>query len=134
MAETTVEKGICEKCGVETRENTQFCYNCGIDLTDDGTGGQVARSEKNGFADSASPESQKALEELAARLDSGGEVDSDKLAQAAEERKKARVKRRQPRQFVWEPADDSSGIRVLAVASLVAVAAVIIVYLTVYWR
>ncbi|MEO7538719.1 MAG: zinc ribbon domain-containing protein [Pyrinomonadaceae bacterium] len=134
MAETIVEKGICEKCGVETRENTHFCYNCGIDLTDDGTADVVLLSDNNGSVDSPNPESQKALEELAAKLDANNEVDADKLAQAAEQRRKARITRRQPRQFGWEPADESSGMRVLAVALLVAIAAVIIVYLTVYWR
>jgi hypothetical protein len=29
VAETLVEKGICEACGSKVREGSAFCYNCG---------------------------------------------------------------------------------------------------------
>ena len=29
MAETLVEKGICESCGTKVRSGSAFCFNCG---------------------------------------------------------------------------------------------------------
>ena len=29
MSQSVVEKTVCEECGVDVRENTLYCYNCG---------------------------------------------------------------------------------------------------------
>lgn len=35
MAEITLEKKLCEKCGADVRPNTLFCYNCGSQVASD---------------------------------------------------------------------------------------------------
>ena len=60
--------------------------------------------------------------------------DVNKLANAASERRKARVRQRKTREFVWEPQDESSNYLVLILAVLVAVFAAVVVFLTVFLK
>ena len=98
MAET-IENIVCETCGVDVRENTLFCYNCGSKLE------VVASFETNG-AVTVDDETKSALDDLAGKLSHGSESD-DELANAATERKKARVMHRRRNEYKWEPHDDS---------------------------
>lgn len=126
MAETALEKATCTKCGVDVREGTSFCYNCGNAVTE-----QVPSANGGGDASSA------ALAELAAKLDIEKEnetADDGKMARAAEERRKARVSKRKPKEFVWQPVEESAGLRSLLLAILVAVIAAAMVLMTVYWK
>jgi hypothetical protein len=140
MAEILVEKEICDECGADVRENSQFCYNCGTPRENDTTvaagtdeiGVETDAVTENG--NSAASASKAALDDLAAKLSSNESTDDEKLAQAAEHRRRARVVRRQPKQFVWEPVDDMHGIRILLLAILVAAGAAAIVFITIFWK
>ncbi len=79
-------------------------------------------------------EKKAALDDLAAKFKIEEAPSDDKLAQAAGERRKARAIRRKPKQYVWEPGDDSSNRIILLMAVLGFVLAGVAVLLTVYWK
>jgi hypothetical protein len=146
MQNSTIEKEACEKCGVDVRENTQFCYNCGnprnsgefIVESGSHTGPEAPPADepldREANGNISDPGTKAALDDLAAKFNSD-EADADKkLALAAEQRRKARVVRRNPREYKWEPADDMAPTRILVAAVLVAVIAGIVVLITVLWR
>ena len=132
MTDTIVEKEVCEQCGVDVRDNTQFCYNCGTARTSERTDGETEVIASNGT--SSDSETQAALDDLAAKFKIDEPSDDEKLAQAAEQRRKARVVRRQPKQFIWEPADEMSATWILILAIIVAAAVGLIVLITIFWR
>lgn len=121
----TTEKTVCETCGADVRENTLFCYNCGSKLE------VAAPLETNGAA-AVDDNTKAALDDLADKLSHGSESD-DELANAATERKKARVMHRKRNEFRWEPREDVSFLAI-AFSALVAFAALIVVILLVVWR
>lgn len=120
-----MEKAVCPTCGVDVRENTLFCYNCGSKLE------TAAPFEANGTT-TADDKTKAALDDLANKL-SHTESEEDKLAQAAIERKKARVTHRKRLEYKWEPRDDSSASSLLF-AAFVALAALFVVVLLVVWK
>lgn len=137
MAETLVVEAVCEKCGADVRENTAFCYNCGTPVVVEA---EPALEEVESAIDDASigeepsdDATKSALDDLAERLKLDEEADN-KLARAAAERKKARVKQRKSNEFRWESSEDSAGGMVVVVALLVSLVAGIVVFLTVFWR
>ena len=81
-----------------------------------------------------SDEGRSALDELAERLNEEDAEEADKLAAAAAERKKARVKPRKKRQMVWEPVDEGPGPMFIGLTLLICLLAAVIVFLTVYWK
>lgn len=116
MVEAALEKETCSKCGVDVRENTAFCYNCG---------NKVAAEPK---VDSSSNGDGPKMPAIAAAKGS----DDKKLSLAAEERRKARVSQRKSNEYVWEPGGD---FRItFLVAILITVVAAAIVFLTVFWK
>jgi hypothetical protein len=130
MPETVAKKGVCSKCGAEVRDGTVFCYACG---------GRVAPDEtsqpSNGFANVVDPKAQAALDDLAQKLrgEEKATEPEDKLAKAAEERKKARVTQRKTREFVWEPRNDTPLTFIITVG-VVVIVAVLVVLITVVWK
>ena len=132
MAEAIIEKQICEKCGVDVRDNTQFCYNCGSSVSVPQPTNEVETGETADPA-AVSGETQAALDDLAARLKIE-EPTEEKLARAADERKKARVERRKPKDYTWVPMEETSTIRLLATAILIAVLVGVVVLFGVWWR
>lgn len=118
MAETVVEKEVCGKCGVDVRENTQFCYNCGGKVT-------LVRE-----ADAASND-DVATTTVAAKAEKVAS-DDKKLSRAADKRRKARVSQRKSNEYAWEPGRDFRLTFLVAVLITVAVAAT--VFLTVFWK
>ena len=132
MAETATERPACVHCGVDVRDGTSFCYNCGksveIPISKPDEGLHVS----NGSA-LVSGEAQAALDDLAHRL-SIDETSSDenKLAQAAAERKRARVRARHS-DVVWEAtAPGENGVFVLFTLLIVVITAVVVL-IAVYW-
>lgn len=120
-----MEKAVCETCGVDARENTLFCYNCGSKLE------IAAPFEANGTA-AVDDKTKAALDDLADKL-SHSDSEEDKLAKAAIKRKKARVTHRKRLEYRWEPRDDSSTLSLIFAAS-VAFAALFVVILLVVWK
>src|SRR2546423_10274098 len=100
MAETIIDKTRCDECGFDVRENTQFCYNCGTRVDT-----ESVEENRNGSSTQrvADGEAQAALDDLTARFKIEEPPVEDKLARAAEERKKDRVERRKPKDYTWEP-------------------------------
>lgn len=130
MPEATIDKAVCAECGVDVRENTVFCYNCGSPVAELPA---ETISDSNGAVSEVDDETQAALDELAEKLKFDEEADN-KLAKAAAERKKARSSQRRSNEFTWEPAVGSSGSLIILIAILVTALAVGIVFLTVLWR
>jgi uncharacterized Zn finger protein (UPF0148 family) len=107
MAEVVVEKAVCEKCGMDVRDGTAFCYNCGAAV------GSVPEAS---VVEPAEPETP-----------------DEKLSRAAAERKKARVGlRRATTEYTWEGTDDTRWVLLSGVA--VTVIVMIIVLLMVFWK
>jgi len=134
MPKTKVKQSTCGTCGVDVRENTLFCYSCGRSVAETAAVEHVPESEANGAAPDADVATQDALAELAERFKIEEVEDDGKLAKAAAERKKARTKQRQPTEFVWEPAENSSIRVVVLLTILIAVIAGAAVFLTVFRR
>lgn len=125
MVEAVVEKQVCDKCGVDVRENTAFCYNCGASVVP--SGGDIADS--NGVDDKA----RAALDDLASKFKIDEEEDGQ-LAKAAAERRKARVSNRKSVQYEWQAAGESPDLLlILLTVSIVALAAGAVA-LTVFWK
>ena len=126
MALDTMEKEQCSKCGVDVRENTQFCYNCGSPVA----GSEIEPTEA--AETDVTPEAKAALDELAEKLSSSD--DSGKLAKAAAERKQARVSRKKTKEIVWEEEGNSSGTLIVLISLLIAAFTALVVYFTIFWR
>lgn len=135
---TVVEKPVCGKCGADVRENTAFCYNCGSSITPEP---EIEHAEA--IAPEPEPEAEpepeidergrSALDDLAERLKQE-EADSEKLAKAAAERKRARIRQRQPKEVIWEPDAGPAGLSLIVTAVVLALLAVLVVFFTIYWR
>jgi len=131
MAEAVVENEACSKCGAEVREGTAFCYACGGRVREEPEEEQPVNDRTH--ADN----SQAALDDLARKLRDDHPTPEkaatdDKIAKAAAERKKARVKKAS-REFVWEPRTDMP-VALLITVLVIAVAAVLAVLVTVIWK
>jgi len=129
MADTTVEKATCENCGVEAREGTRFCYNCGTPVAE----AETSDAATNGTALAVSTEAQAALDDLAERLKIEEPSADDKLAQAAAERKRARVRSRRS-EVIWEPVEGGPGRLFVLVTLLILVMTAAVVMIAVYWK
>ena len=126
MSEAMAEKAVCSKCGVDVRDGTTFCYNCGskvaeLLVVDD------ARSGKSNGAEAGS-----GIDESAETIKIDNTPDGNSLARAADERRKSRVGLRRTREYAWEPSDDSRPVALAAV--LIAVIALAVVFLMVFWK
>ena len=134
MAKGAVEKVTCAKCDAPVRENTVFCYNCGNRVTDDPAIETAEAAELNGSEGDVDARTKAALDEMVERFRVDEVEHDNKLAQAAAERKKARVSQRKPREFIWEPQDDSSSNLIVVLAVLITVVTAVVVILTVFWK
>jgi uncharacterized Zn finger protein (UPF0148 family) len=133
MQEATIEKPACGNCGVDVRENTLFCYNCGSRVVEDKSVESPLTVETNGLRSGNASKAQAALDDLANRL-KNDELAGDKLAKAAAERRKARVRRRKSKEVVWEPNDDLSAGLILLLAVIITAITACIVFLVIIWR
>ena len=104
MPKTKVKKDICEECGVDVRENTAFCYNCGSRVAELPV---EQAPDTNGAGPKVDLETQAALKDLAEKFKIDEEADN-KLARAAAERKKARISQRRSNEYTWEPTEGAS--------------------------
>lgn len=118
MAEVVLEKEVCGKCGVDVRENTLFCYNCGNQVASDSKDDPSSNGDGSEAAVATKPDAKAAGEK--------------KLSRAAEERRKARVSQRKSNEYVWEPGGDFR--LTFLVAILITVVAGAVVFLTVLWK
>jgi len=124
MTETITEKATCGKCGADVREGTTFCYSCGNRVAGSPSA-DVEDIRGNETIPTSGPDTT---------IDSPktGADDSDKLARAAEQRRKSRVGLRKPKEYTWEPTDDP---RFILLATLVIVVIALgVVFITVFWK
>lgn len=120
MIETVPEKALCASCGVDVREGTQFCYNCGKPVTN-GILEKVNNLEKVDVTnESISDKNQKPSEK------------AEKLATAAAERKKSRIGQRKPKKVVWEEPSQLSNSLFVLFCLLIAVISAGLVFLMVF--
>jgi len=129
MVEAVAEKQVCAKCGVDVRENTAFCYNCGESVVPSVE--DVAYA--NGTSDGVDDRTRAALDDLAEKFKIDPEED-DRLAKAAAERRKARVSNRKTARYEWQPTDDSPNIVFLLLTAVIVGLAALVVALTVLWK
>ncbi len=129
MAETTVENATCENCGVDVRENTQFCYNCGKSFA------ETAAVLNGGEPVAISDDAKTALDDLAAKLKmEDAAASGDALALAAEERKRARVTAKKPTETIWEETESGPGVFFFAVSLVIFLIVAAVVFITIYWK
>jgi uncharacterized Zn finger protein (UPF0148 family) len=134
MAETATENAVCGKCGAEVREGTVFCYACGARVVVPPEADKIkTEPEANGSGQVVDKETQAALDDLAEKLQGTEVTDTDRLAKAATERKKARVVQKKSRDFTWEPREDAP-VSILILALFAAVLVAIVVFVTVVWK
>lgn len=130
MSKPTVINAICENCGVDVRENTTFCYHCGVPVV------EVDESvlPLNGADKLSESDNREVLDDLADRLRNEELEADDQLAAAAAKRKRARISPRKPKEFVWEPVEETENRLPLLIAVMIAVATLGIVFVTVLWK
>ena len=134
MAETATEKAVCVNCGSDVREGTSFCYNCGKPVaivTAEETPAEEHTS--NGSAAAVSNEAQAALDDLAERFKAEDVSKEHKLAQAAAERKRARVRSRRS-EVVWEAPDAAVNLWFVVFTLVIVVLTAILVAAALYWK
>lgn len=126
MPEASIEKDKCGNCGVDVRENTNYCYNCGSIVV-----GEEDSLEHGSKGTEQDAKTKAALEDLENRF----RIDDDEgisLAKAAAERKKARVSSRKTIKYEWEPIHGVNPVFIIFVAVFVLFA-VMAVIMMVYW-
>lgn len=155
MSRSVIEKAVCEECGVDARENTLFCYNCGNRLAnpelsvglDEGIWSSIgndAASKPVGkpqtrleepIGDGVNPEAKAALDELADRFRiEPPAADDGAIELAAARRRKARGAKKKAREYVWEPVEDPPGRLMLMIVAIITLLAALAVLVTVVWK
>lgn len=123
MAETQVEKKICESCGAEIRPGSTFCYNCGGAVSPDlplseNNSYKTTRLEKEKLAGLADrpiekPTVAELLEKIEERpIEKPREEtvpirDDAKMKSAANLRRKAKSFQKKPVEVVWEEPENA---------------------------
>ncbi len=111
----------CAECGVDVREGTAFCYNCGKSVVEEIKDDPVAEQD-------AVPEADETVDENA-KLD---EADSSaRRASAALERKRSRVGTKKKTKVVWEtPGPSADRIYFLLSVLLFVIALAVVAFTT----
>ena len=131
MSRTVFDKAVCDNCGVDVRENTLFCYNCGSPVIEPAPPAIEESSQNAGAEPGLHAKSGDLAKQI--RIEPPTEAET-KRAKAAAERKKARTNSRSRRQIVWEPAEDTPDRLLLLVSLLISIVAGVIVVMTILWK
>ena len=126
MAETLVKNKVCSACGVDVRQGSLFCYNCGSNVT-----GDSAASEKNAEKtitenillpdDIADDKKLTVVKEDKTGTQNNGKITADgkpKLKTAASMRRKPKTIQRKRVEVVWEEPESVSNFWFILVAVL----------------
>lgn len=89
MAETVAETAVCDSCGVDVRDESVFCYNCGEKVKSEPT-----TLEENYRELAADPDKETTP---------AASPERPPLRSAASLRKQRRASNRQPIEVSWEP-------------------------------
>jgi hypothetical protein len=139
MAETVLEKESCNFCGIDVRENTAFCYNCGKPVGENAPAAPATPVVEDPIEKGIEMPigaldehiSDPGLKDLAERL-KREEEDAAKLTEAANKRRKSRSQRSKVKGIVWEPVDDSDHKQPILFTALILVISALAVFLAVY--
>jgi hypothetical protein len=134
-----MEQATCAHCGAAVRENTTFCYNCGKRLAPES---DVVPSVEIDAANDAdlNDESDKAFPPSAAEIKPEKplsesikvpKAEEEGISRAAEERKKARTKKRKVKEYRWQPESGRNELWLLIASVVILALAVVIVLMTV---
>lgn len=154
MSGGVLEKTVCEKCGVDVRENTYFCYNCGTKIGDSKLPARTAGADDPENVEVASERAEKpddlngvpisrkinikgreALEDLAERIKLDDKPDAgEAIARAAAKRKKSRSAKRKGIEYVWEPVDEPPGRLMMILVGIIVLLSALVVVMTVIWK
>ena len=115
---------MCGKCGVDVRDDTLFCYNCGASLA-------AEPSKLNGARKNAA--SSTALDDLAAKLRTPDRGAGEAPVKASSTRR-PRVVGVKGNKVIWEPATEASGMGLLVGSLAVAFVTFAIVFLLIIWK
>ena len=138
MAGTAVTGLECRKCGVEVREGSSFCYNCGTEVRSaNGDSPAVANDSSGGLPMPAIPEPiddpapARKADRPAPKLD---EAQLKPAPPAPPAKKRQRRPRPEPRmvEVVWEEREQSWGL--IIGAGVLAIVSLIFVILAFYLR
>ena len=132
MAETLVKNEVCDGCGADVRPNTQFCYNCGTNVS-----GAVEADAADGNKETTPlllPENPVAdLKPAAAEEKSGTQNNGNatagekpKLKSAASMRKKPKTIQRKRVEISWEEPESAPNLWFILAAVLLTFFAVVL--------
>lgn len=113
MPKSAVEIQVCDICGAEVREGSQFCYNCGGSL------GRPSAATENIVPSGGSPESG-----AAASPKNGGPA---KNGTGRHKAGRKRAANRGPVEVVWEPRKGISTGYIAAAVIMLLFASVLLV-------
>ena len=149
MPEVEIQEPVCGKCGVEVRQDTAFCYNCGAPVTSApdlaaANGARPVADEKlipNRETRGAKSEIPAASGETEADPRNGSTArledrrpPSPKYESAAGLRRRSRPPARKPVEVTWEPETDSLNIKFIIAAVCCLVLAIVLVVLALYLK
>jgi len=120
MPKTAVEETVCDICGVEVRDESLFCYNCG---------GSVSILES--IAPDPIPVPSEPIVARDKKPTNGSTFDPAKRLADRIESRKVRASNRQPVEVVWEPRTGFS--LPFVITSLVFVLITIVVILAAFY-
>ncbi len=153
MAETIVENQICNACGADVRTDALFCYNCGGAVAtepvagDDDKKGKVSdvwlreNIVENGKNDSI-PDKQKndsedsvTSESIFEKPDKKPDMQTEaKLKSAASLRKKSATYQKKQIEVVWEEYENAPNGWFIAVALILTLFAIGVLFLAIYLK
>jgi hypothetical protein len=133
MAETATERPACVHCGVDVRDGTSFCYNCGKSVEIPISKPDEQLHVSNGSAP-VSDEARVALDDLERRFKAEDVADENRLAQAAAERKRARVRSARRNEVVWDAAEPGVSVAFVVFTLIIVAITAVVVLIAVYWK
>ena len=125
MADEVLMLEKCASCGVDVRDGTSFCYNCGKSV--------VAEDLETG--ENVPSENRDIVDEVPDDVEKLAEADrSARRASAAMERKRSRVGTKRQTKVVWVAPTPSADRLYLLLCILLFVVAVAVVAITTFIR
>ncbi len=163
MAEIVTDQQICQSCGVEVRQNSMFCYNCGGNVgkfqehspaphnsNENGANEPVETPNSLATSKLVSPpqtenfaeikeeisviEEKNTEQEIVADDKKTEKSEEPKLKSAATMRRQTKTAQRQEVEVVWEKPESDSLVRLLLVTLLMLAFVAAVVYFGVYLK
>jgi len=135
--EKVLEKRVCESCGADVREGTQFCYACGKlvaapqDIAESDAPTSTDRKTAPLSADDLPSVKEKtgSLKPLDPAFESSAPATDSKSKTAANERRQARLASKKPVTLEWQEPDNGVNILFVGVSLFFFILAGLVVVL-----